>query len=361
MPALSAMHNRMAFHATFFEPELRTAQIAAFAFAVCFALGCSQRGTLVLNVDAPRTPLRADGSSVMRLPIRVLGNARLRAADLAVRVAGEGHGSAIIADSPLTLIYRAGVVPGAASIVLSGKTIKPVTLTIATVADYTDSFADGTPDFLRLDSATDRQAFRRWFTLIAEQQAVPGHRLPAEVDDCAALLRYAYREALRGHDSTWVAAADPPASAASADVAKYRYPYTPLGARVFRVHEGQFAPADLTDGTFAEFADAKTLLVANTHFISRDLNRALPGDLIFFRQFEQSSPFHSMIFVGRSPLGPGDDWVVYHTGTNGAWVGEMRRVPLSALLHHPDARWRPVPGNPNFLGIYRWNILRESH
>jgi hypothetical protein len=33
---------------------------------------------------------------------------------------------------------------------------------------------------------------------------------------------------------------------------------------------------------------------------------------------------------------------------------------LSALLQHPNARWRPETGNPNFLGVYRWNILREA-
>ena len=87
----------------------------------------------------------------------------------------------------------------------------------------------------------------------------------------------------------------------------------------------------------------------------------LPGDLLFFRQFEQRSPFHSMIFVGHSEWGPGEDWVVYHTGSDGAWAGEIRRVPLRSLLEHPDARWRPVAGNANFLGVYRWNILREAH
>ena len=33
-----------------------------------------------------------------------------------------------------------------------------------------DSFEDGTPDFLRLDDDNDRRAFRRWFTYIAEAQ-----------------------------------------------------------------------------------------------------------------------------------------------------------------------------------------------
>jgi uncharacterized protein YfaT (DUF1175 family) len=38
----------------------------------------------------------------------------------------------------------------------------------------------------------------------------------------------------------------------------------------------------------------------------------------------------------------------------------MRRLLVSDLLHHPDARWRPLPENTNFLGVYRWNILREG-
>ena len=55
----------------------------------------------------------------------------------------------------------------------------------------------------------------------------------------------------------------------------------------------------------------------------------------------------------------GDMGVVYHTGPNKQGKGEMRRLLVSDLLHHPDARWRPLPENTNFLGVYRWNILRE--
>jgi len=29
-------------------------------------------------------------------------------------------------------------------------------------------------------------------------------------------------------------------------------------------------------------------------------------------------------------------------------------------MRHPSPRWRPQAGNPNFLGVYRWNILREA-
>jgi hypothetical protein len=58
--------------------------------------------------------------------------------------------------------------------------------------------------------------------------------------------------------------------------------------------------------------------------------------------------------------GPAHDWTVYHTGPIGREPGEMRRVSLDDLLHHPDTRWRPVIENSNFLGVYRWNVLRED-
>ena len=68
----------------------------------------------------------------------------------------------------------------------------------------TDRFGDGTPDFLRLTDPADQAAFRRWFTLIAEYQAIrPRAEVPAEITDCASLLRYAYREALKRHDECW--------------------------------------------------------------------------------------------------------------------------------------------------------------
>jgi uncharacterized protein YfaT (DUF1175 family) len=223
-----------------------------------------------------------------------------------------------------------------------------------------DYYHDGTPDFMRLTNEGDRAAFRHWFTLLAEYQAVHSDRLAPEITDCAALLRYAYREAMRHHDSAWALSSQVEQLLAGSDIQKYTFPYTPLGPRLFRVKEGTFSSVDLTDGTFAEFADANTLVTMNAHLLTRDVRRLVPGDLLFFRQFGQHSPFHSMIFVGPSNFGEDDDWIVYHTGPDGKWKGEMRRIRLSALLVHPNARWRPEVSNPNFLGVYRWNILREA-
>ncbi len=232
---------------------------------------------------------------------------------------------------------------------------------------WADRYGDGTPDFLRLDLAADREAFRRWFSLIAEYQAFrqPGE-MPAEIGDCAALLRYSYRNALRAHDSAWTRETGirPPGDPGT--ISQFHYPFTPIGAALFRVQPGPAAESDARGGAFAEFADAKALKSLNTHFVSRDLRDARPGDLLFYRQLETDEPYHSMIYVGQSSWMPEliSDWrgaiVVYHTGPIGKAPGEMRRVTLAELLNHPLPRWRPVAGNSNFLGVYRWNILREG-
>jgi len=343
------------------EFALRTSHLAAGMVALCITTACRERGPAVLEIASPTTQVVADGRSTVRLPLRSSDGDDLEARELAVKLVAEnGHGKVSLQGSPTSLVYRAGVLPGTVTVQVSGKHVSPATVSIATAPDYRDSFNDGTPDFLRLDSVTDRQAFRHWFTAIAEHEAFAGSKLPTEINDCAALLRYTYREALRRHDSAWAKNANLGELSAAADVAKYQYPYTPVGSQVFRIQEGSFAAPDLTDGTFAEFADVKTLVMYNAQFISHDVHRALPGDLIFYRQFEQHSPFHSMIFIGNSSFGPGDDWVVYHTGPDGSWPGEIRMVQLSSLLTHPDPRWRPLPGNRNFLGVYRWNILREA-
>lgn len=239
--------------------------------------------------------------------------------------------------------------------------------TAAQTARWTDRFGDGTPDFARLESPNDQEAFRRWFTVIAEYQSLrPTEELPSEINDCAALLRFAYRNALEAHDDTWSreTGITPPAALGAID--KYRYPHTPLGAALFRVKPGPVTPGDADNSAFAEFADAKTLKAFNTIFVSRDVRDALPGDILFYNQLEQNEPFHSMIFVGTSEWAPdaNADWrqgvVVYHTGPIGKAPGGMRRVTLDDLLHHPQPRWRPEPGNRNFLGVYRWTILRGA-
>ena len=214
-----------------------------------------------------------------------------------------------------------------------------------------DTFEDGTPDFLRLDSEDDRQNFRRWFTWLAEAQyfQAPPMR-PAEIDDCAALIRYAYREALHAHESGWAESARVPVVPAFAPIGKYQYPYTPLGAALFRVRAGPFLPSDLAGAAFAQFADAQTLWRFNTHSLGRDLRRALPGDLLFFRHEAGRMPFHSMIYLGESQLHrDGNRYVLYHTGP-GDGPGEIRRLTLPELMTLPSTRMAAGARQPRLPG-----------
>ncbi len=227
--------------------------------------------------------------------------------------------------------------------------------------DLSDRFGDGAPDFLRLDSVEDRRAFRHWFTFLAESQYYrKPERLAREINDCAALIRFAYRQALAEHNGTWASELDLDEIPTGPSVQKFTYPRTPLAASLFRVAPGPFVPANLNDGTFAQFADAHTLQQFNTYFVTRDIRHAQPGDLLFYRQIEQSLPFHAMLFLGRGNFEQTGSWIVYHTGPLHGGPGEIRRPSVDELLRHPSPRWRPNVGNGNFLGVYRWNILRDS-
>jgi len=241
--------------------------------------------------------------------------------------------------------------------VASARPAGPGALSRAFTGPWTDRFADGTPDFLRLTDPADQAAFRQWFTRIADFQALrPKAEVPAEIVDCASLLRYAYREALKRHDDSWFLDTGMEITALPGEIRAWRYPETPLGAALFRVRPGSFEAADATNGAFAQFADAKTLVERNAYRVSRDVRDAEPGDLLFYRQFGHSSPWHSMIVTEVE----GQPGVVYDTGEDHGKPGELRRVTMTELLDHPQPEWRPVPGNSNFLGVYRWNILRGT-
>lgn len=311
--------------------------------------------TIVVELERPSLP--ADGHSAARVKVTTSTGRALDGKQATVEiVGGSNRGQILQRGSEIWL--RAGVLPGRIELEARARGYEAGRATADVTLEAADFDSDGFPDVLRLDS-DDQRAFRGWFTYLAEAPAfMPADRLPAEINDCGALLRFAYREALREHNGEWAGRLSLPGLPDLPPVEKYRYPYTLLGANLFRVREGRFQPADLSDGSFAQFADAQTLQRLNSVFVSRDINRAEPGDLLFYRQLAQDMPFHAMVLVGVSHFeaDPGP-WVVYHTGPSGKSKGEIRRVRLAELLHHPEPRWRPVPGNRNFLGVYRWKIL----
>jgi len=224
-----------------------------------------------------------------------------------------------------------------------------------------DEDGDGMPDGMELRSFNDRENFRRWFTAVAEMQF---YRLSEEWNteqrDCAGLVRFAWREALRKHDRSWFQRLGEEYEQVAPDVGAYTLETSPLGERLFRTGRGRFMATDLRSGKFSEFADARTLEQFNCEYVGRDRRHAQPGDLLFFYQpWVQKLPYHVMIFLGQSHNDSegASDWVVYHTGSTPTDEGVVKKVRLSVLDHHPDPRWRPVDGNRNFLGFYRLKIL----
>ena len=229
------------------------------------------------------------------------------------------------------------------------------------VEAWADSDSDGFPDEAELRTFDDRQNFRRWFAAIAEMQFYrTSDEWKAEQRDCAGLVRFSLREALRTHDRPWFQRTGADYEAVAPDVRAFSLETDPLGEKLFRTDFGAFQENDLANGKFSEFADARTLKTFNAVFVSRDRRRVERGDLLFFHQpWVQKFPYHVMIFIGE-PGHDGEaaaDWVVYHTGSSPIDEGTIKKVRLAVLDHHPDKRWRPVENNPNFLGFYRLKIV----
>lgn len=200
---------------------------------------------------------------------------------------------------------------------------------------------------VRLADESDRAAFRSWFVLLADAQF---ERPTSDVGDCAALIRHAFREALRAHTPEWVRRAALPFAPQFADVRSAPRAGAD-GWPLFQVNDGP-------NPRYAQFADARTLIALNSRPLGRDTKALRTGDLLYFRQPGQAEPDHLMVFVGRSVFEPeGADWVVYHTGPTDGGPGEVRKVRLATLQQHPAARWRPLTSNPRFIGVYRLAVL----
>ena len=225
----------------------------------------------------------------------------------------------------------------------------------------TDLDHDGLPDIAELRTFNDRENFRRWFTWVAEMQFYKlSEQWNTEQRDCAGLVRFAWREALRPHDRPWFQRMgenyDPVAPDLTSSIS------APLRGKLFRTAQGTYTTTDVAEGRFSDFADAQTLKMFNSEFVGRDREQAKSGDLLFFHQpWVQKFSFHVMVFIGEPRVASegANDWVVYHTGASPEDAGTVKKVRLAVLDGHPDKRWRPISTNPNFLGFYRLKILNQ--
>jgi uncharacterized protein YfaT (DUF1175 family) len=302
------------------------------------------------GISADRTAIEADGRSTARIsanaPIRWDAEA---ANELGVHVLAAHDGS---------LILRAGHAPGSITFTAKGESIS-VTLQAAARDDDEDGF----PDAAELMTEEARASFTRWFTAIAEAQATRiDDAWPKVHHDCAGLVRYAMKEALRLHDPAWLEKRGTLLPIGTPDVGVFHYPNLPfIGDRLFRTIGGAFDPVQTIDAQFSAFSDARTLWQLNTSFVSRDVREARAGDLLFFSvPFGQSSRMHTMIALGKKKGATHRDpaaRLVYHTGADGEHEGEVRLVTLDMLDRHPDEAWHPRADNPRFLGVHRLSML----
>lgn len=344
--------------------------------------GYRKLDTSATEFDVVITPdnIPADGASSALLEIRIIsrfGN-RLNVRALPhAPVVELTEGAHLVRLIPLgdSLSYR--LVAGAETgTVVAQVRIYGLPAPVETQLHLTPSLADknrnGYPDAIDLTSQSDRTSFRRWFTTIALGQLT-------HIDDrwhdrdCAGLIRYCYREALKRHDNAWLSSRKWLITGAIPDVRKYNYPNVPLvGTKVFnagsrepergegvrgREGEREIRPArNLSEREsmverFSEYAEAARLKDNSLGFFSRDPEEALPGDILFYLNDTDSEwPYHTMVYLGGG-------MTVYHTGPDGDAPGIVKRLSLAELSRHPNPRWHPVASNPYFLGFYRWRIL----
>src|ERR1041384_4447468 len=127
-------------------------------------------------------------------------------------------------------------------------------------AELVDSDNDGIPDVIELRTYQDRDAFKRWFTAIAETQFYQlSEQWNADQRDCAGLVRFAMREALRKHDRMWFQRMGAGYEPIAPDVRAFTLDSDVLGEKLFRTDFGTFQESDLADGKFSDFADGRTL------------------------------------------------------------------------------------------------------
>ena len=141
-------------------------------------------------------------------------------------------------------------------------------------------FNDGTPDFPAPPYLRRPRRFpRAWFTALCRYSRRPSSRSPSTRDRrlCCSPCAGGYR-ARAPCPLTWPWQSTLPIDSLPplTSITQYAYPLTPLGANLFRVRSGSYAPADPADGVFAQFADARSLWQHNTFFVTPRCPRRPP-------------------------------------------------------------------------------------
>ena len=190
---------------------------------------------------------------------------------------------------------------------------------------------------VRLADETDRAAFRGWFVLLADAAF---YRPPPEVVDCAALVRYAMREALRPHTAEWLRLARLPVAPALPEVQRGDPSPSTAGCRC--------SASPRTPLPRWRSSPMRARWSAGTRGSSRARSRTrAPGTCCTIASSNNASRTISWSSSGPSQLDrSADDFLVYHTGPDDQGPGEIRKVRMADLLQHPAPRWRPGAVQP---------------
>ena len=196
------------------------------------------------------------------------------------------------------------------------------------------SAAGALPSAARLDPAQSG-IFRMWMSRIIKEQLRQGPTPRWTHRDCAGLVRFAVHETLRKHDARWLKANGMDNAGLPPEL-NLTPGQAALGSRW----------AQTGGGAGAAYVSAIGLVQENCVFVSRDVNQARPGDLLFF---DQGDDQHLMVWM--------DSYVAYHTGTVLRRDSGLRAVTVGELMNWTDTRWQPKTDNPNFIGVYRLSFL----
>jgi uncharacterized protein len=208
------------------------------------------------------------------------------------------------------------------------------------------------PEDLAFLEPNDERAMRTAVARLGVEQArgMSPRWEPAQ-RDCAGLVRFAYREALRARSTAQLEQLGIPKRLFLPAVSE-------AARRMFPAYPDIWAVGFDGNGRehFAAFADAETLIGYSFRRSAARPTDAMPGDLLVYRKtLAADEPYHLMLLAGRGRSGR--MLAVYHNGAD-APAGEVRVVPLDDLDRSPDAVWIPDEHNPHFLGVYRWNRFR---
>ncbi len=208
-----------------------------------------------------------------------------------------------------------------------------VSLIVSCPAKPAFALREGMAASIRLDQEQSA-LFRAWMVRLINEQVRQGPNPRWFHRDCAGLVRFVVGEAFKPHDAKWLR---------RNGVSNHPLPPD------LRLHPEQKALTQgwvQLDGRRAPFATAQVIIQQNAYFVSRDVNQALPGDLLFF---DQGDDQHLMVWMGR--------YISYHTGVESKSDSGLRAVTLQKLMEWKDTRWRPEQSNPNFIGIFRLAFL----